>query len=117
MPTKIFLSQLRLLHFQPMKLHSPQFLSQTLFKFSHLPLQNAAFRPFSVKPDRIRVSKSLVDDEAELSNWVDDLRTGRAETMKPAQRVSSGRETGDREGGFRPRKSSVSRGSGSNFVK
>ncbi|CAJ2662981.1 unnamed protein product [Trifolium pratense] len=100
-----------------MKLHSPQFLSQTLFKFSHLPLQNAAFRPFSVKPDRIRVSKSLVDDEAELSNWVDDLRTGRAETMKPAQRVSSGRETGDREGGFRPRKSSVSRGSGSNFVK
>ncbi|KAK2406859.1 DEAD-box ATP-dependent RNA helicase [Trifolium repens] len=115
MPTKIFLSQLRLLHFQPMKLHSPQFLSQSLFKFSHLPLRNAAFRPFSVKPDRIRVSKSLVDDEAELSNWVDDLRTGRAETVKPAQRVGSSRETRDRDGGFRPRKSSVSRSS--NFSK
>jgi ATP-dependent RNA helicase MSS116 len=95
-----------------MKLHSPQFLSQSLFKFSHLPLRNAAFRPFSVKPDRIRVSKSLVDDEAELSNWVDDLRTGRAETVKPAQRVGSSR---DRDGGFRPRKSSVSRSS--NFAK
>ncbi|GAU42361.1 hypothetical protein TSUD_350270, partial [Trifolium subterraneum] len=93
-----------------MKLHS-----LPLFKFSHIPLRNAAFhpRPFSVKPDRIRASKSLVDDEAELSNWVDDLRTGRAETMKPAQRVSSGRDTGDRDGGFRPRKSNVSRGSNS----
>jgi len=101
--TKLFLSQLRLLQFHPMKLHS-----LSLFKLSHIPLRNAPFHPrsFSVRPDRIRASKSLVDDEAELSNWVDDLRTGRAETLKPAQRVDS-REPAVRDGGFR--KSSVTR--------
>lgn len=98
--TKLFLSQLRLLQFHPMKLHS-----LSLFKLSHIPLRNAAFhpRPFSVRPDRIRASKSLVDDEADLSNWVDDLRTGRAETLKPAQRVGS-REPAVRDGGFRKRR-------------
>lgn len=101
--TKLILSQLRLLQFHPMKLHS-----LSLFKLSHIPLRNASFHPrsFSVRPDRIRASKSLVDDEAELSNWVDDLRTGRAETLKPAQRVGS-REPAVRDGGFR--KSSISR--------
>jgi len=87
-----------------MKLHS-----LSLFKLSHIPLRDAPFHPrsFSVRPDRIRASKSLVDDEAELSNWVDDLRTGRAETLKPAQRVGSA----GRDSGFR--KSSVSRGGSS----
>ncbi|CAL5195962.1 unnamed protein product [Lathyrus oleraceus] len=109
MPTKLFLSQIRLLHFQPMKPHSP-FLSQTLVKFSHLPLRNAAFRPrsFSVRPDRNMASKSLVDDEAELSNWVDDLQTGRgsAKTIRPGSGAG-------KDSGFRSRKSNVvSRGSG-----
>lgn len=90
-------------------LHSP-FLSQSLIKLSHLPLRNAAFRPrtFSVRPDRIRASKSLIDDEAELSKWVDDLRTGREtpETTTPGSGPG-------KDNGFRSRKSSaVSRGSG-----
>ncbi|CAI8607668.1 unnamed protein product [Vicia faba] len=97
MPTKIFLSQMRLLH-------SP-FLSQSLIRFSHLPLRNAAFRPrtLSVRPHRLRASKSLVDDEADLSNWVDDLRTGRgtADAIKPGS-----------TGGKARKSSVVSRGSG-----
>lgn len=53
-------------------------------------------------------SKSLVDDEAELSNWVDDLQTGRgsAKTIRPGSGAG-------KDSGFRSRKSNVvSRGSG-----
>ncbi|XP_057454791.1 DEAD-box ATP-dependent RNA helicase 31-like [Lotus japonicus] len=95
MPTKLLLlSQLRVL--QPMKnpLFSRTFL--TPFKFSHLYLRNAAFnpRPFSARAagssrEQLRPSKSksLVDDEAELSDWVDELRTGRTDSFAP-RRVS-----------------------------
>ncbi|KAL5082807.1 hypothetical protein RYX36_011228 [Vicia faba] len=92
-------------------LHSP-FISQSLIRFSHLPLCNAAFHPRTlfVRLHRLRASKSLVDDEAELSNWVDDLRTdrGTADAIKPgsarrkARRssvVSRGSGLGERRGG------------------
>lgn len=108
MPTKLFLSQLRLLQFQPMKLHSSPFLSRTFFKFSHLSLRNAPFRlrPFSSRPDRIRSSKSLIDDEADLSNWVDALRTDNF----ASQRMDSRPAPVD-DGRSGPRKSGVGRGS------
>nr|KYP56065.1 DEAD-box ATP-dependent RNA helicase 31 [Cajanus cajan] len=59
-------------------------LSRTFFFPSSKFLRNAPFRPraFSARPhprDKLplRPSKSLVEDEADLSDWLDDLRSAR----------------------------------------
>ncbi|KAK7349430.1 hypothetical protein VNO77_06795 [Canavalia gladiata] len=87
MPPKL-LSHLRLLKpLFPMKPHTLSIPSRTFFypfrfNFTHFALRNAPLKPrsFSTRAhrdtrERVRPSKSLVDDEAELSDWVDELRT------------------------------------------
>ncbi|XP_027335948.1 DEAD-box ATP-dependent RNA helicase 31-like [Abrus precatorius] len=99
MPPKLLsVSHLRFL--LPMKSQTLPTLSRTFllpfkFNFTHLALRNASFkpRPFSTRAHRnsrenVRVSKSLVDDEAELSDWVDDLRTGRSDRFSDSTRTS-----------------------------
>ncbi|KAL5096731.1 hypothetical protein RYX36_001058 [Vicia faba] len=88
-----------------MRLLHSLFISQSLIIFSHLPLCNTVFRPRTlfVRLHRLRASKSLVDDEAELSNWVDDFQTG----CGTADAIKSGSARGKAQ-----RSSVVSRGSG-----
>jgi len=96
MHTKL-LTQVRLLHpFLPMKPRTLPLLSRAFFfppsKFLRpVPFKARAFsaRAHAHSRDKlpVRPSKSLVDDEADLSDWVDELRTGRANRF--AQRFSS----------------------------
>ncbi|XP_057727110.1 DEAD-box ATP-dependent RNA helicase 31-like [Arachis stenosperma] len=106
--TKLFFSQLRLLHLPSpsssssltMKPPSSLFLSRPSrtffptfpFKFKYLALRNAPFRALSTRSDSTRrkerprlsspsaTPKSLIDDEAELSDWVDEIRTARVDS-------------------------------------
>ncbi|KAL2336166.1 hypothetical protein Fmac_010612 [Flemingia macrophylla] len=81
MPAQL-LSQLRFLQpLLPMKPRTLPLLSRSFFFPSSKFLRNAPFRPraFSARRDSLplRPAKSLVDDEADLSDWVDDLRSSR----------------------------------------
>ncbi|TKY64060.1 DEAD-box ATP-dependent RNA helicase 31 [Spatholobus suberectus] len=110
MPTTALLSQLRLLHpLLPMKPRTLPLLSRTFFFPSSKFLRNAPFRAFSARAYgrekllRARPSKSLVDDEADLSDWVDELRTGQPDRL--GQRFSRGDDDGGgEEREFRPRR-------------
>ncbi|MED6161440.1 hypothetical protein PIB30_060752 [Stylosanthes scabra] len=143
MPTsKLFFSQLRLLHLpSPSSLSmkppsslllsrpSRTFLPTFPFKFKHLALRNAPFRALSTRSDstrrkqRPRLSssssspsanpKSLIDDEAELSDWVDKIRTKRVDsefgesTRNPRQvrrEPSSSNSSFSRSSGFSQRR-------------
>ncbi|XP_019460872.1 PREDICTED: DEAD-box ATP-dependent RNA helicase 31-like isoform X2 [Lupinus angustifolius] len=88
MPTKVLLSQLRTSFTFTMNPLSSRatlpIFSPILFSFNlkHLPLQNAPFhlRPLSTHSSsgsrgKVRASKSLIDEESELSGWVSELRT------------------------------------------
>ncbi|XP_014516672.1 DEAD-box ATP-dependent RNA helicase 31 [Vigna radiata var. radiata] len=106
MHTKL-LTQIRLLHpLLPMKPRTLPLLSRAFFFPPSKFLRTAPFkaRAFSSRAHAhardklpVRPSKSLVDDEADLSDWVDDLRTGRVDRF--SQRFSSD-EDEDRK--FRP---------------
>ncbi|MED6162231.1 DEAD-box ATP-dependent RNA helicase 31 [Stylosanthes scabra] len=138
--TKLFFSQLRLLHLpSPSSLTmkppsslllsrpSRTFLPTFPFKFKHLALRNAPFRALSTRSDstrrkqRPRLSsssspsanpKSLIDDEAELSDWVDKIRTKRVDsefgesTRNPGQvrREPSSNSSFSRSSGFSQRR-------------
>ncbi|CAJ1950392.1 unnamed protein product [Sphenostylis stenocarpa] len=87
-----------------MKPRTLPLLSRTFFFPPSKFLRNAPFKPraFSARAHArdkppVRPSKSLVDDEAELSDWVDELRTGRADKL--TQRFGNDDDE-DRE--FRP---------------
>ncbi|KAK7292797.1 hypothetical protein RJT34_15651 [Clitoria ternatea] len=144
MPTKL-LSHFRLLHpLLPMKPHTLPILSRTSFvpfkfTFTHFALANAPFNPrrLSTRPhvrENLRASKSLVDDEAELSDWVDDLRTARSDNIGTARsdnirtarsdrsansprtsrfgpRFNRDDNDGEEERGFRSRRNNSNRGS------
>ncbi|RDX77006.1 DEAD-box ATP-dependent RNA helicase 31, partial [Mucuna pruriens] len=109
MPTHL-LTQLRILHpFFPMKPRTLPLLSRTFFFPPSKFLRNASFKPrsFSARAHSreklpLRHSKSLVDDEADLSDWVDELRTARFDdSSRSGQRF--GRDDGE-EREFRPRR-------------
>ncbi|KAH1204655.1 DEAD-box ATP-dependent RNA helicase 31 [Glycine max] len=137
MPTKLF-SQLRLLHpLLPMKPRTLPLLSRAFFFPSSKFLRTAPFkvRAFSSRAHSreklpLRSSKSLVDDEADLSNWVDDLRSTRTDEMRPARdselrsgrtnEFRSGRGNGVRTGrgdGFRSDRGSEVRSGRGNGVR
>ncbi|KAG5141953.1 hypothetical protein JHK82_017648 [Glycine max] len=117
MPTKLF-SQLRLLHpLLPMKPRTLPLLSRPFFFPSSKFLRTSPFkvRAFSSREKvPLRPSKSLIDDEADLSNWVDELRSGGPDEMRSGRgnEVRTGRrdrfaDSGrfsrdDREREFRP---------------
>ncbi|XP_047153086.1 DEAD-box ATP-dependent RNA helicase 31-like [Vigna umbellata] len=106
MHTKL-LTQIRLLHpLLPMKPRTLPLLSRAFFFPPSKFLRSAPFkaRAFSSRAHAhardklpVRPSKSLVDDEADLSDWVDDLRTGKVDRF--SQRSSSDHDE-DRK--FRP---------------
>ncbi|KAK7381992.1 hypothetical protein VNO80_00604 [Phaseolus coccineus] len=101
MHTKL-LTQIRLLHpLLPMKPRTLPLLSRAIFFPPSKFLRTAPFkaRAFSARVSAhardklpVRPSKSLVDDEAELSDWVDELRTGRVDRF--AQRLGSDDDEG-----------------------
>ncbi|XP_061349836.1 DEAD-box ATP-dependent RNA helicase 31-like [Gastrolobium bilobum] len=112
MPPTLLSLQLRLL---PMKTHTLPIFSRTFlspFKFKYLALRNPQLlkptRPFSTRAhtrsDNVRgsASKSLIDDEAELSDWVDELRTGRPERF--AEPTQNSRVSHDNKDEFRSRR-------------